>query len=160
MLDDIYDDFVAGVAASRGKSREDVEALLDAGVYDMEAYKAGGWVTDLKYEDELNDMIKARTGGKEDELRAVGLRKYARVGRSAFGLEGGKKVIAVVRTSGAITGGSGGSGITSGAVISQLRSLRKNKRIAAVVLRIDSPGYERGMLYFILFYFSSLSLIT
>ena len=41
---------------------------------------------------------------------------------------------------GAITGGSGSNGITSGNVIRQLRSLKKNKNVAAVVLRIDSPG--------------------
>lgn len=140
LLDDIYDDFVSTVASARGKTREEVEALLEAGVYDMEQFKSGGWVTDLKYEDELNDLVKARTGGKEDELRAVGLKKYAKVGRSAFGIDGGK-VIAVVRTSGAIIGGTGtGSNITAGAVIAQLRQLKKNKKIAAVVLRVDSPG--------------------
>lgn len=89
-------------------------------------------------------MIKQRTAGKEDELRAVNLRKYASVGRSAFNLNGRGKVIAILRTSGAIVGGGDdgkqGSNITSGAVIKQLRSLQKNKRVAAIVLRIDSPG--------------------
>jgi protease-4 len=144
LLDDIYDDFVAQVAASRGRSPAEFEALLDEGAYDMERFKAGGWVTDLKYEDELNDLIKERTGGKADELRAVGFKRYSRVGKSALGLGGGKKAIAVVRTSGAITGGdgggAGGGGITAGAVIAQLRRLKKDKRVTAVVLRIDSPG--------------------
>jgi protease-4 len=143
LLDDIFDDFTTTVASSRGKSREEFEALLDAGVYDMETFASGGWVTELKYEDELNDLVKARTGGKEDELRAVGWRRYARVGRGALGLGGGgSKAVAIVRTSGAITGGSGGAAgsITAGAVIAQLRALKKNKRVAAVVLRVDSPG--------------------
>jgi protease IV len=145
VLNDVYDNFVDVVANARDKTRADVEGLLDAGMYEMSHFKEGGWVTDLKYEDEINDMIKERTGGKEDELRAVGLKKYASIGRSAFNLNGRGKLIAIVRTSGAITAGGGGgastgTGITAGAVISQLRALKKNKRIAAVVLRVDSPG--------------------
>ena len=139
LLDDIYEDFTNGIATARKKTPEEVQELLDSGMYKMEEFLSGGWVDGLMYEDQVNDIVKERTGGKEDELRCVGLRKYAKVGRSAFNLDGGK-TIAVVRTSGAISGGTGGNGITAGAVIAQLRALKKNKRIAAVVLRVDSPG--------------------
>ncbi len=140
LLDDIYEDFVETIATARKKDRADVENLINAGVFEMEKLQQGGWVDGLKYADEVDDIIKERTGGKEDELRFVPFKRYKKVGRSAFNLDGGKKAIAVVRTSGAITGGSSGSGITSGEVIAQLRQLKKNKRIAAVVLRVDSPG--------------------
>lgn len=142
-MDDIYHQFTTTVAAARNTTIQRVEELLDSGTYDMTVFKRDGWITDLKYEDELNDMIKQRTKGKEDELRAVGLNKYSRVGKSAFGVEGGNKAIAVVRTSGAIVpgGNAGSSGsITANNVIMQLRALKKNKRVAAVVLRVDSPG--------------------
>jgi hypothetical protein len=74
-------------------------------------------------------------------VRSVGYRKYRAVQSSAFGLSG-RKSVAVIRAAGAITGGSGGTGssITAGDVIRQLRSLKKNKGVAAVVLRVDSPG--------------------
>lgn len=45
--------------------------MLNQGLYKMEDYKAGGWVTDLKYEDEVQDLLKKRTGGKEDEVQKV-----------------------------------------------------------------------------------------
>ena len=38
---------------ARGKTEEDVAKLLDAGVYDMEKLLEGGWVTGLKYADEV-----------------------------------------------------------------------------------------------------------
>lgn len=60
----------------------------------------------------------------------VGYKKYSKVSPSAFGIDSaGKKAVAIVRTSGAITGGSGGTGssITAGDVIGQLRGLKKNK---------------------------------
>lgn len=146
LLDDMYETWVHDVSASLGKSREEVEALLDEGVYDMRVYKERGFVTDLLYECELEELLKQRTETEEGkELRKVGYRKYSRVSPTAFGLSGGRKAIAVVRTAGAITGtssggASGGSSITSPAVIGQLRALKKDKNIAAVVLRIDSPG--------------------
>jgi len=140
ILDDIYSDFVSSIAGARGKTVEETEEFINKGYFDMLKLKEQGFIDDLKYEDEINDMLKARTDGKEDELRFVKLRKYRKVSEKAFGL-GGKKTIAVLRTSGAIVGGSGsGNLITSESVISQLRAIKKNKRIAAVVLRVDSPG--------------------
>lgn len=58
-----------------------------------------------------------------------------------FGLRG-KKKIAIVRESGAITGGSKPQGgqITADPVIQQLNELSKRKDIAGIVLRVDSPG--------------------
>ncbi|KAL4444953.1 hypothetical protein ABPG77_004003 [Micractinium sp. CCAP 211/92] len=141
LLDDIYGGFLEHVASARGKTKEEVAAFLDEGVFDMEVFKQRGFVDDLKYECEIEEVLKKRTGGKEDELRKVGYNKYKSVSPSAFGLSG-RKAIAVVRAAGAITGSSGGTGssITSSQVIAQLRGLKKNKNIAAVVLRIDSPG--------------------
>ena len=48
-----------------------VEALIDAGVYDMETLAKENWVTGLKYNDEVIDMLKERTRGKKDKVRSV-----------------------------------------------------------------------------------------
>ena len=61
---------------ARGKTPEEVVALLDEGVFDMEKLKAGGWVTDLKYADEVKDMLAEKTGGKDDEFATVPLKRY------------------------------------------------------------------------------------
>jgi hypothetical protein len=76
------------------------EALVNEGVYRMQRFVDGGWVTGLRYEDEVMEDLKGRTGGKEDEVAEVDLKKYASVSPAAFGLTGSKR-IAVVRTSGA-----------------------------------------------------------
>jgi hypothetical protein len=57
-----------------------------------------------RYEDEVLEDLKKRTGGKEDQLTKVGLRKYSSVSPRAFGLQKGKKRVAVVRAGGAIVG--------------------------------------------------------
>ena len=140
LLEDIYDTFVESLATSRGKTKEEIQEFIDEGVFDMQRFKDAGIVTDLLYEDQINDLLKERTDGKDDELRFVRFKRYKKVSPKAFGL-GGKKTIAIVRTSGAIVGGEGKGGvITADKLIAQLRALKTNKRIAAVVLRVDSPG--------------------
>ncbi|KAI8476080.1 MAG: peptidase family S49-domain-containing protein [Monoraphidium minutum] len=142
LLENIYTTWVADVARARGKSEAEVVALLDQGVYDMKLLAEGGWIDGLRYEDEIIADLKKRTGGKEDEVTKVGLRKYASVRRGTFGLDG-KKRIAVLRTNGAILGAASSatsSAITPDSVIPKLRALAKDKGVAAVVLRVDSPG--------------------
>lgn len=140
LLEDIYDDFVESLATSRGKTKEEIMDFIDEGVFDMQRFKEVGLLTDLLYEDQINDLLKERTDGKEDELRFVRFKRYKNVSPKAFGF-GGKKTVAIIRTSGAIVGGEGRGGvITADKLIAQLRALKKNKRIAAVVLRVDSPG--------------------
>eukprot|EP00798_Chlamydomonas_sp_ICE-L_P004081 gene4081-14179_t len=120
ILDDITNDFVSTIAEARGKTKEEVLAMMEEGIFDMQKFMDGGWLTGLRYEDEVIDDMKKRTGGKDDEA----------------------KEIVVLRTSGAIVGGNSNNGgvITAGPFIKQLRSLAKNKNIASVVLRVDSPG--------------------
>jgi hypothetical protein len=43
---------------------QEVAALLDRGVFDNEVLLKEGWVSALKYEDEITDDLKKRTGGK------------------------------------------------------------------------------------------------
>lgn len=49
--------------------------LLDEGVYDMRVYKERGYVKDLVYECELEELLRQRTDTEEGkELRKVGQR--------------------------------------------------------------------------------------
>ena len=72
----------------------------------------------------------------------MGIKKYSKVKRSAFNLNG-KKRIAILRAAGNILGSAGAASsnaITPDSIIPKLRALAKDKNIAAVVLRVDSPG--------------------
>lgn len=142
LLNDLYADFVLTVASNRsGKNEQDVSRLINDAVFEMNKLKEEGWITDIKYIDEVEEMISKRTAGRG--LTAVNYKQYSKVGTAAFGLRGRKR-IAVLRTSGAITGqkpsGNNTSSITSQPVIEQVRRLKKDKSVAGVVLRVDSPG--------------------
>lgn len=54
----------------------------------METLKAGGWITDIKYADEIEEDLKKRTGGKEDKVLAVDYKRYSRVKEKTLGLTG------------------------------------------------------------------------
>ena len=71
----------------------------------------------------------------------MNLSRYQNVKPSTFGLTG-RQSIAIVRAQGAIVGGSSASSgqITAEPLIEELRRLVENKKIAGIVLRVDSPG--------------------
>ena len=45
--------------------------MLDAGYVDVQDYVKNGWLTGVKYEDEIFDDLVKRTGSKEDMLKKV-----------------------------------------------------------------------------------------
>lgn len=146
LLDDIYSNWLEEIARLNGKIRQDVENLLNEGVYEMEKFKEGGWITDIKYDDEVEKLFKERLNVKEDKkLSLVDNKKYSRVNPWTLNLSGGKDQIAILRAVGSISrakGGIniGGDGIVSDQFIEQIRRVRDGKNFKAVVLRIDSPG--------------------
>lgn len=42
------------MTTSTGKTIEDVEALFNSGLFKVEDLKEGGWITDIKYVDEVS----------------------------------------------------------------------------------------------------------
>jgi protease-4 len=166
---DLFDQLVEQVAADRRLPRERVQELIDTGVFSPEAAQAAGLVDAIAYEDEAILRLARRAklvpegGGRETPPKV--LRDYARQsldeadfsgitglmklmdlfsGGGKAGSRGGSKRIAVVHLTGAIEDGSspgllaGGGG--PGPVIKALRAAAADDSVAAIVLRIDSPG--------------------
>ena len=143
LVGSIYENFVRSVAQDRGKSEQEVEDLLNSGPHKVEDLAAGGWITAPRYLNEIEDLLKPRTGGPSDVLQSVGFSGYLRTPAALFSKGGAKHLIAVVRSSGAISrdpSGVSSNGISSSAFIRAIKNLKKNKSVKAVLLRIDSPG--------------------
>lgn len=146
ILDNIYENWVHKISSALGKSKEDIENLLNEGIYKVERLKQEGWITDIKYDDEVTMMLKERLGQKLDkDLLLVDYRKYSRVRKWTLGLAGGRDRIAVIRASGSINRvrsrfNTSSSGIVGEQFIEKIRQVRASKRYKAVILRIDSPG--------------------
>ncbi|KAL0381327.1 UNVERIFIED_CONTAM: Serine protease SPPA, chloroplastic [Sesamum angustifolium] len=146
LLDNIYANWVEKISLEKGKKKEDIENFIDEGVYEVERLKEDGWITDIKYDDEVMSLLKERLAiPSSKNLPTVDYRKYCRVKKWTLGLTGFRDQIAIIRASGSISRVRGplsasSSGIVAEQFIEKIRSVRESKRYKAVVLRIDSPG--------------------
>ena len=133
---DIFDQYVEAVAIARKKTPDEVRALIDRGFYQGLGAVEAGLVDDLKYEDELQSML--RSGGKK--LARITSAEYSRVSPAAAGLATGRRV-AVIYAVGPILSGESLPGSIGGATLARwIRQAREDRTIAAIVLRVDSPG--------------------
>jgi len=97
-------------------------------------------VSNLLYWDQVEDRIKAKTGGKEkDKVKYVSLSEYAAT--MDDGIAGDERV-AVLYAEGSIVDGESDDDyqIASQNMIEQIRKLRNNDKVKAVVLRVNSGG--------------------
>ncbi|KAL3824792.1 hypothetical protein ACJIZ3_020821 [Penstemon smallii] len=152
LLDNIYGNWVDKISFAKGKKKEDIDNFINEGVYEVERLKDDGWITDVKYDDEVISLLKERLGiSSSKNLPTVDYRKYRRIRRWTLGLTGSRDQIAIIRTSGSISRARGplsasNSGIVAEEFIEKIRSVKgfaiplRSKRYKAVVLRIDSPG--------------------
>ncbi|KAI7736145.1 hypothetical protein M8C21_009736 [Ambrosia artemisiifolia] len=143
VLDNIYGNWVDKVCQAKGKRKEEIESFINEGVYQIEKLKEDGWITDIKYDDEVTSMLKTRLGiAEKKKLPLIDYKKYSRIKKWSVGLSGGKDRIAVIRASGKIrrVGGSSSSGIIAEQFIKKISKVRDSKRYKAVIIRIDSGG--------------------
>lgn len=99
-------------------------------------------VDGLKYEDEIEALLREKTNtDSDDELSLVSVSKYA---KSAFynKKEGSNDhKIAVIYANGEIKNGKGNdSFIGEKNIVNALVKARKDKKVEAIVLRVNSPG--------------------
>lgn len=144
------DQYRETVAAARGIPRATIDAAInDGGVYTAREAATLGLIDALRYERQVEDALRGHTGQDADEeLRTTSLRTYRRVTRRDAGLEPGDRRtrIAVVRANGAIfPGRSGGDGFGSTTLgsetfIETIEEARRDERVRAMVIRVDSPG--------------------
>jgi len=147
----LWDAYKADVGAARNLDPELIQAYADeaaAGIRatggDIAQYAlARGLVDGLKTRQEFEAII-AEVAGKDEEngFSAIEWGGYLPYVRSEDALHGdGDETIGVVVASGEILDGERAPGLIGGDSLAQvLRDVRHDEDIAAVVLRIDSPG--------------------
>lgn len=97
-------------------------------------------VDGLWYSDQVNDLMKKKTGTAEDkDVKLVSINKYA---NNLDRVHGKGDRIAVLYAEGNIIDGEadGNMQIGSADMVQVIRKIRRNDKIKAVVLRVNSPG--------------------
>jgi protease-4 len=141
-LNSIYDSFLTDIAAGRGIPKDSLKHIADEflvrNAEDALHYK---FVNGTMYKDELLNELKLLVGIDESkDLSAVSLLKY----NAKPNTKSSKNKVAVLYAYGNIVDGEGGAGsetdIGGDRISRELRLLRKDKDVKAVVLRVNSPG--------------------
>jgi protease-4 len=146
LLNDLWTDLLHDIAASRQLSREALQHVVDTeGVIPASSALAHKLVDRTAYRDEIIDELKVKTGRKKgttESFKQVSLSAYAgsaRGGGDAFGR--GANRIAVIYAEGEIVDGEGQIGEVGGHKFArELRRLRQDDDVKAIVLRVNSPG--------------------
>ena len=144
LLWSIWSDFLATVGKSRDKTPQELQQIAgQTGTLLPEEAIQKGLVDELVYFDEVVANLKQETGNRERDLsyNKVSLQDYADISLKASSAKFSDQRIAVLYAQGSIVGGEGSvSEIGSQRFAREIRKLRHNDDIKAVVLRINSPG--------------------
>lgn len=139
MLTDIEATIYSDIAKARGTTLEELQsaAKRDGLVTSSDAL-ARKWVTKLGSFGEALAHMKSLVGVDPDEaLPQVDLVRYAKTTRKK---QPKGRVIELVQAQGEIVDGSSSTGIGGDDLAARLRAVRMDDDVAAVVLRVDSPG--------------------
>lgn len=143
-LESTWKSILNDVSASRHISADSLNLLADRNMdfQPAETYISSGLADTLMYQDEVLSYLKSLTGlSDEDDLKTLNLDEMTRVKATAPKSKT-RDVVAVYYAYGEIDNGSSSydEGINSEKVTKDLRDLRKDKNVKAVVLRVNSPG--------------------
>lgn len=143
-LESTWKSILNDVSASRHISADSLNLLADRNMdfQPAETYVSSGLADTLMYQDEVLNYLKSLTGlSDEDDLKTLNLDEMTRVKATAPKSKT-RDVVAVYYAYGEIDNGSSSydEGINSEKVTKDLRDLRKDKNVKAVVLRVNSPG--------------------
>ncbi|MFA6746073.1 MAG: signal peptide peptidase SppA [Bacteroides graminisolvens] len=141
----IWNEIITDVAASRKVSVDSLNNYANRMLmfYPAEQTVKSGMADTLIYKNDVRDYLKQLAKiDKDDDLAVLGLDEMINVKKNTPKDKSGN-IIAVYYAFGEIDGGSSSTdedGIISNEVIKDLRELKEDKDVKAVVLRVNSPG--------------------
>lgn len=145
-MSDLWNRILAGVAEGRGKSVEELDGFAqNATIQDADDALEAGLADELLYKDQVIAKLreKLELEDKDKKINYISLGKYkdAPAAKSEDEKASKKEKIAVIYAVGSIEGGKGGDDAMGSETISkEIRKARKDEKIKAIVLRVNSPG--------------------
>ncbi|MGB0369188.1 MAG: signal peptide peptidase SppA, partial [Flavobacteriales bacterium] len=145
-LNDLWDKMVDGVADGRGKTAEELDKMAqDATIQNGKDALDNGLVDELLFKDQVMANLRAKLEIEDEDKKVsfVGLGKYKDAPKVKGDDEktGKKEKVAVIYAVGSIEGGQGDDEtIGSEKISAEIRKARKDDKVKAIVLRVNSPG--------------------
>ncbi len=148
LLTDLWDKFLNTIADSRNLNADELQKVVDQkGYLEPEEAKKIGLIDRVGYYDNVASKLREFTGEteeteKEESFRQVDLGEYAdRTIRPTEESSSAEQKIAVIYAEGAIVDGQGSIETIGGDRFAEdLRQLREDDSVKAIILRVNSPG--------------------
>lgn len=162
LLDDIYEQLVQTIAENRNLEADRVKELIDIGLFIPKEAQESGLIDRVTYDDVFQDelaktlevdelQLEKNYGKKKPDTDFSGMMGMMKMFELMMGGPASKrasknKKIAVVYASGMIMDGEsaaslfGGSILGGDTIVRAIRKAQDDKTVAAIVLRVDSPG--------------------
>ncbi len=144
LLNDVWDYYLSSISKDRKLTPKDFQTIVSdpklQGILTPEKAQDLKLIDRIAYSDEVIQDLKKLTGSKEEDpsFRQISLMEYVTTLTPARSSE---NQIAVAYAEGEIVDGEGGDGQVGGdSFAQQLRELRLDDKVKAVVLRVNSPG--------------------
>ncbi|HIE73634.1 MAG TPA: signal peptide peptidase SppA [Flavobacteriales bacterium] len=140
LLSTISDNIMDSIASQRGLTLSKVEELANKlELTTAEKCLENHFVDALIYQDELEEKLKSKLG-EETKLEFISLTKYKNAKVEKEGKISRDK-IAIIYATGEINSGKGDlKSIGSVTTAKAIKQAREDKRVKAIVLRVNSPG--------------------
>jgi len=138
LLDDLYGQYLGGLAESRHMTPDEARQLIGRGPFSAPEALAAKLIDRVAYADEFRDLVDKKSGGHNSR---VSVKEY--LNRTE---RGGHSKVAVILASGMILPGKstdsplGGEVMGADTIAEQFKNAREDDDIKAVILRVDSPG--------------------
>ncbi len=142
LLNALYDNYIDNVSKSRRIPASELRGLADSlAVTTAESAARYKLVTHLGYSDEVNAALKKELKlDEKKDIEYVSLGKYLKGDHPGEDGDFNKRVAVVIAEGNIVSGKGDDDNIGSDSFVKELRKIRENDKIKAVVLRINSPG--------------------
>ena len=137
LIEGIWAEVRSGVSTSRGISQADLDSYAEEymDVQPADKYIAYRLVDTLVYREDMDEILRIMSGSKDYKL--MNNTKLSQVKRPEAKQP---NRVAVLYAEGTIMGDEAMEGITAKNILKQMKKIRKDDQVKAVVLRVNSPG--------------------
>ncbi|MCF8234808.1 MAG: signal peptide peptidase SppA [Bacteroidales bacterium] len=143
LVNSIWDNILIKISESRNISIYDLNMFANKlEISNPQSAVKHGFVDGIKYKDEIADLLREKLNiGKEEDLLSVKLEDYIELNKRKQEEKKEQDRIAVIYAEGDIVMGKGDNmQIGSATYAKAIKKAREDKKIKAVVFRVNSPG--------------------
>ena len=138
LINSLWNTMSSQIAASRGFSQEELDGWVEnLEMCHPDEYKAKGLIDEIWYKDEVDKYLCEQNGVRRiQEVGFVKINKYA----AKIKKGSRKNKIAVIYADGEIVNSGSDADIVGSKLANTIRKVREDRKVKAVVFRVNSPG--------------------